>query len=82
MKVQVRTKDKKYKINLEDVDLYWNAPKITNDPFNKGQRGGIVELFGWPYEDVEKECEFLSKAGYMGVKVFPPNEHVMTDEWP
>jgi len=31
---------------------------------------------------VEKECEFLSKAGYMGVKIFPPNEHVETDEWP
>jgi len=84
LKVQVRTKDQKYKVVLEDVDLYWNAPKIdsSKDPFNKGQRGAIVELFGWPYEEIEKECEFLSKAGYMGVKVFPPNEHVMTDEWP
>jgi len=28
MKVQVRTSDKKYLINLEDIDFYWNAPKF------------------------------------------------------
>jgi alpha-amylase len=37
-----------------------------------GQKGGIVEMFGWPYADVAQECEFLGKAGWMGVKVFPP----------
>jgi len=41
-----------------------------------------VELFGWPYEDIEQECDFLAKAGYMGVKVFPPQESLMSDEWP
>jgi alpha-amylase len=37
-------------------------------------------MFGWPHADVEKECEFLSKAGYMGVKVFPPQEQIMSTE--
>jgi len=71
-------------INLEDVDFFWNAPKLDNSKsqYENGQKGAIVELFGWPYEDVEKECEFLSNSGYLGVKVFPPNEHVHSDEWP
>lgn len=64
------------------MDLYWNAPPVDSQSFDRGSKGAIVELFGWPYEDVEKECDFLSKAGYMGVKIFPSNEHVMTDEWP
>lgn len=29
-------------------------------------------MFGWPYEDIEQECEMLGKAGYLGIKVFPP----------
>jgi len=37
-------------------------------------------MFGWPHKDVEKECEFLSKSGYMGVKVFPPQEQIMSTE--
>ena len=47
-----------------------------------GQKGGIVEMFGWPYADVAQECEFLGKAGWMGVKVFPPQESVFSNEWP
>jgi len=39
-------------------------------------------MFGWPYADVAQECEFLAKAGYMGVKVFPPQESVFSNEWP
>jgi len=39
-------------------------------------------MFGWPYADVAQECEFLGKAGYMGVKVFPPQESVFSNEWP
>ena len=83
LKIQVRSSDKKFSIDLEDVDFVWNAPEIKQDAaFKNGQKGAIVELFGWPYADIEQECEFLAKAGYMGVKVFPPNEHVMSDEWP
>jgi alpha-amylase len=44
-----------------------------------GQKGAIVELFGWPYADIKEECEFLGKAGYMAVKVFPPQESVTSD---
>ena len=47
-----------------------------------GQKGAIVELFGWPYADIKEECEFLGKAGYMAVKVFPPQESVTSDAWP
>ena len=39
-------------------------------------------MFGWPYADVAEECGFLAKAGYMGVKVFPPQESVLSYEWP
>ena len=71
------------KITLEDVDFLWNAPKIQQSSvYENGQKGGIVELFGWPYEDVEQECKHIAKAGWMGIKVFPPNEQVMSDEWP
>ena len=29
-------------------------------------------MFGWPYAEIEKECETIGKMGYLGVKVFPP----------
>jgi alpha-amylase len=35
-------------------------------------------MFGWPHRDVEKECEILSKAGYLGVKLFPIHEQLMS----
>ena len=73
----------KNEITLEDVDFVWNAPEIDQDSaYENGQKGAIVELFGWPYEDIEQECSHIAKAGWMGVKVFPPSEHVMSDEWP
>ena len=39
-------------------------------------------MFGWHYPDIEAECEALGKMGYMGVKVFPPQESVITNKWP
>jgi alpha-amylase len=39
-------------------------------------------MFGWPYADIKAECPTLGKMGWMGVKVFPPQESVITDEWP
>lgn len=39
-------------------------------------------MFGWPYADIKQECEFLGNAGWMGVKVFPPQEQVMSNKWP
>jgi hypothetical protein len=35
--------------------------------FRSGQKGAIVELFGWPYADIEAECEDIAKMGYLGV---------------
>ena len=38
-------------------------------------------MFGWPHKDIAEECEALGKMGWMGVKVFPPNEGVFSFEW-
>jgi len=63
---------------LDPLYFMWENAPITGGQsnFNNGQKGAIVELFGWPYDDIAKECAFLSKAGYMGVKIFPMQEHV------
>ena len=67
------------KLELDDQYFIWDNPIINQPPqFENGQKGGIVELFGWPYEDIALECEFLSHAGYMGLKVYSPNEHLLT----
>jgi len=66
-------------LELEEVDFIWNNPKINLPPnYENGQKGAIIEMFGWPYEDIEKECDFISKAGYLGVKVFPPQESILS----
>ncbi|PWW73697.1 glycoside hydrolase family 13 protein [Tuber magnatum] len=63
---------------LEPLNFIWqNAPlTAARSNFSDGQKGGIVELFGWPYDDIAKECAFLGKAGWMGVKIWPATEHV------
>jgi alpha-amylase len=70
------------RLELPPVDFIWNAAKLADRPgdFRNGQKGGIVEFVGWPHKDVEKECDLLSKAGYLGVKLFPVNEHLMSSE--
>jgi len=64
---------------LDPLDFIFNHPKI-NLPSNyeNGQKGAIIELFGWPYDDIAKECEFIGKSGYLGIKVFPPNESMLS----
>ena len=68
------------RIDLEPVDLVWNAPPVvaahTSGDYRGGQKGAIVELFGWPDADIEKECTFMSKAGYLGLKLYPHQEQV------
>lgn len=67
---------------LEPVEFLWNHPKISLPAsYKNGQKGAIVELFGWPFADIEKECEYIGKMGYLGVKVFPPNEFVENFLW-
>lgn len=67
---------------LEPVDFIWNHPKISHSAgdYRSGQKGSIVEMFGWRHADIEKECAFVSKAGYLGVKFFPVQEQVMSSQ--
>jgi alpha-amylase len=70
------------KIDLDPVDFRWNAPEIAarEGDYRGGQKGAIVELFGWPHADVEQECKDLAAMGYLGVKVFPVMEQVMSTQ--
>ena len=79
IKIEAKTGEK---LELEDVDFIWNVEKLAESGFDfeNGQRGAIVEMYGWFDTDIEKECEFLGKNGYMGVKVFPHHEQVMSDD--
>ena len=71
--------EKKYSLELEKEYFLWDNPTVNQGPqYEKGQKGAIVELFGWPYDDIAQECEWLGTAGYMAVKVFPVGEHIMT----
>jgi alpha-amylase len=83
LKVKVTSDSKEYEITVEPTNFVWQAnPVKQSDNYKNGQKGAIVELFGWPYADIKQECAFLGQAGYMGVKVFPPNEALMSDQWP
>jgi alpha-amylase len=67
---------------LDPLYFTWQSPEVIAPHTKQGQRGAIVELFGWPYQDVAQECStFLGKAGYMGVKIFPAQEHIETYEY-
>ena len=67
------------KLELENIFFLWDNIKINqDDKYENGQKGVIVELFGWPYDDIAEECEFLGNAGYLGVKISPPNEAILT----
>ena len=64
---------------LEDVDFIWNSEPLKTPKFDtKGQKGAIVEMYGWKDSDIEKECEFIGEQGYLGVKVFPHHEQLMS----
>ena len=69
------------KLILEDEYFIWDnlAINLDDNIYEKGQKGVIVELFGWPYDDIAEECEFLSVAGYLGIKIFPPNESILNE---
>ena len=67
-------------LKLPEVDLLWNAKPIASrlGDYRRGQKGAVAEMFGWPHRDVRQECEFLAKAGYLGVKLFPVHEQLMS----
>ena len=67
------TSGKNWHITLEPLNLVWQgAPIPQGAMYNQGQKGSIIEMFGWPYADIKAECATLGKMGWMGVKVFPP----------
>ena len=76
-----KTSSEVVSLKLQDIYLLWDNVEIDlpDEYYKSGQRGSIVELFGWSLEDVGEECEFLGIAGYLGVKIFSPNEHLLTD---
>ena len=84
--IEVRGTDsngKQWTITLEPLNFIWQgAPINQGAQYKGGQKGAIVELFGWPYADVKAECATLGQAGWMGVKIFPPQESVFSYEWP
>jgi len=68
-------------LELEEEYFIWDNfdININETIYEKGQRGAIVELFGWPYDDIAEECDILKVAGYLGVKITPPNEYLLTE---
>lgn len=69
-------------LELDELDFIWNVEplKSRSGDFRNGQKGAIVEMFGWPDEDIEQECKFIADAGYLGVKLFPHQEQVMSTQ--
>ena len=71
------------KLELEEEYFIWDNPTVVKDNeevYQNGQKGAIVELFGWPYEDIAQECELLKVAGYLGVSIISPNESLLTKD--
>ncbi|KAJ5072266.1 alpha-amylase [Anaeramoeba ignava] len=71
------------KLKLDPVDFMWNThtPIVhESGDYRNGQKGSIIDLFGWPDEDIAQECESIGKMGYLGVKLFPHQEQLMSDE--
>jgi len=68
------------RLELDAVDFMWNtAPlKERKGDYRNGQKGAIVEMFGWPDEDIAQECKHIAEAGYLGVKLFPHQEQIMS----
>ena len=62
------------------VLLLFGSSHALYDP-NCNGKTVIVHLFEWRWTSIAAECErFLSQAGYCGVQVSPPNEHVVLSQ--
>ena len=73
------------RIDLDPIDFIWNAPAVhpageSTGDYRNGQKGSIVEFFMWPHSEVEKECAMLAKMGYLGAKLYPAQEQIMSYE--
>ena len=57
MKISVRVVDMEgkqlAKLELEDEYFLWDIPPVNiAQNYENGQKGAIIELFGWPYDDI------------------------------
>lgn len=54
LKVRVEARldgNKIAELKLDDLEFIWNHPSISlGGNYENGQKGVIVEMFGWPYE--------------------------------
>ena len=68
------------KLEIPALHLIWNSKTLASrqGDYRYGQKGAVAEFFGWPHKDVEKECDLLAKAGYLGAKLFPVHEQLMS----
>jgi hypothetical protein len=69
---------------LDEFDFIWDHPAVVpQDPsgdYRSGTKGGIVELWGWPYDDIAQECQAIANAGWLGIKIPTPQEHLFSTE--
>lgn len=69
---------------MEPLYLYWAQPALGPTPAGRddrgGQKGAIIELFGWPHKDIAAECADIASWGYLGVKIWNPAETVLSWE--
>ena len=70
------------KLELDELDFIWNIQPLKDraGDYRNGKKGAIVEMFGWPDDDIAQECKHIAEAGYLGVKVFPHQEQVMSTQ--
>lgn len=50
-------------LGLISITETCNTDKNGDSAYRSGQKGSIVEFFGWPHADIEQECAFLADAG-------------------
>jgi alpha-amylase len=70
------------RLYIGGLDFVWNVPEVaprTGD-YRNGQKGAVVDMFMWPYADIAKECAFIGAAGYLAVKISPPQETVLSSQ--
>jgi alpha-amylase len=72
-------------LELPSITLAWNITllKVRTGGeiiYRNGQKGAIVEMFGWSHDDVLKECQLLGKAGYLGAKLSAVHEQLLSFE--
>ncbi|KAI9143436.1 glycoside hydrolase superfamily [Paraphysoderma sedebokerense] len=81
LKIKVFSPQTEQTLELDEIYFTWMNPAVNAPHTKDGRKGAIVELFGWPFNDIAQECTMLGKAGYLGVRIWPPNEHIQSDHY-